>query len=106
MPSMLERLRVLDEMGAPDLWSDIRQRQPGLRSGHGASPPGHRLVAAILALVVAIAGSLVVVRAFSGEETSRPLTVSGAERIVFGSTAEGVVRKAGTSVFVVRGDAG
>ena len=84
MPSRVERLRVLDEMTAPDLWPDIRQREPGpVRNGPGVSPPGRRLFAAIVALGVASAGSLVVIRAFSADEASRPLTVSGAERIVF-----------------------
>jgi Tol biopolymer transport system component len=85
VPSKVERLRVLNGMSAPDLWSDIRHRKPGdTPSESGPVPPLRRLIVVIVALGVAIAGSLVAIRAFSGEEASRPLTVSGAERIVFG----------------------
>jgi Tol biopolymer transport system component len=85
MPSKVERLRVLDAMSAPDLWSDVRHREPGgRRSEPGPVPPLRRLIVVIVALGVSIAGSLVAIRALSGEETTRPLTVPGAERIVFG----------------------
>jgi len=84
MPSKVERLDVIDELATPDLWPDIRQREPsGEPEGPGQLLPARRLVAAIVALSVAAAGSLVAVRAFTGDEPNRPPTAPGAARIVF-----------------------
>jgi Tol biopolymer transport system component len=84
MPSKVERLHVIDELATPDLWPDIRKREPGGEpEGPGPLPPARRLLAAIVALGVAAAGTLVVIRAFTGDEPNRPLTAPGAGRIVF-----------------------
>lgn len=84
MPSRAERLRVLDGLATPDLWPDIRGRETSEGPPEPSPPPlARRLLAAAVALAVAAAGSVVVIRAFLGDEPDRPLAVQGAPRIVF-----------------------
>jgi len=65
MSRKAERLRVLDELAPPELWPDIRLREPRVLPDEPMQ--GHRVLAAALAFVVAIAGLGVVVFAFRGE---------------------------------------
>jgi dipeptidyl aminopeptidase/acylaminoacyl peptidase len=82
MPGKIDRLRVLDDLVTPDLWPDIRQRQPSI-SPEPPTSPTRRLMTALVALAAAVAGSLVVIGAFSGERADRPLSRPSTERIVF-----------------------
>jgi Tol biopolymer transport system component len=86
MPDLDDRFASLMTTRAPDLWRDIELREP--RSSRPTASPGRRLVAAIVALGVAVAGTLTVVRAFEGSG-SRPLTAPGAGRIVFSADGGG-----------------
>jgi DNA-binding beta-propeller fold protein YncE len=66
--SDLDRLlRQADRVVSPDLWPDIHRRQP-------TEPPGHRLVAGVVALAVAASGIALAATAFFGEMDRRPVT--------------------------------
>jgi Tol biopolymer transport system component len=63
-------LRVLDELGAPDLWLDIRGREPRRPP---EEPRTRRALVAALALAIAAAAIAFAVRAFEvAERTPRP----------------------------------
>jgi len=71
MPELRERFASLSRTRAPDLWPEIEGREPG----RPVEPsPGRRLVAALAAFVVAIAGIGLAAVTFGG---SRPRVVSG-----------------------------
>ena len=71
MPELGGRFEWLSRTPAPDLWSDIQGREPR----HLVEPsPARRLVVALAALVVAIAGIGLAAVTFGG---SRPPVVSG-----------------------------
>lgn len=81
MADLDERFRSLSRTGSPDLWSDIETREP--RQHPPERTPGSRLAAAVVALIVAIAGSLLAIRTFDRVDQGQPPLVSGQERIVF-----------------------
>jgi len=63
MTELDERLKLLDRMEPPDLWADIRSREPR----RPASPEGRgRVVAVFAAAVVAAGGIALLARAFLG----------------------------------------
>jgi Tol biopolymer transport system component len=86
MPDLDERFAALTRTRAPGLWPDIELREP--RPSPPTASPARRAVAAIVALTIAVAGTLVVVRAFEGSD-SRPLTAPVAARIVFSGDGGG-----------------
>jgi hypothetical protein len=69
MTTIDDRFRALRERGAPDLWDEIAHREP--RPARAPSQAA-RYGAAAVALVLAVAGFAVVVRAFRDDTTSRP----------------------------------
>jgi Tol biopolymer transport system component len=73
MHELDDGLKVLDRLEPPDLWADIRHREPR----RPASPEGRgRVVAIAVAVVVAAAGIALVARAFVGgtpQPSSQPL---------------------------------
>jgi TolB protein len=80
MPDFESRFRALAHTRAPELWPDIRRREP--RPLPSEAPLGPRLVAVVVAFIVATAAIGLTVRAFFGGETPRPAgTAQGA--IVF-----------------------
>ena len=69
MSDLDERLRRLDRLDAPDLWNEIRTREPT----RGSEPwPRHRLAVAILALAVAAAGIAGATWAFTRSTGPKP----------------------------------
>ena len=63
MTDLDERLKLLDRIEAPDLWTDVRSREPH----RAASPEGRgRVVVVLAAAVVAAAGIALLTRAFLG----------------------------------------
>jgi dipeptidyl aminopeptidase/acylaminoacyl peptidase len=78
MPELPDRFASLSRTRAPDLWPDIE----GLEPGRPIEPsPGRRLVVALAAFVVAIAGIGLAAVTFGG---SRPRVVSGTTETVNG----------------------
>ncbi len=65
MPDLIERLRELDRIEPPDVWSDVERLGPRTPIEPGPSPL-RRAGAALLALAVAVGGFLLVDRAFRG----------------------------------------
>ena len=65
MTDLRQALHRIDDVPAPDLWSEASQRQPGPLPPTG---PQHRVLAMVLALVVAVAGVAVAVRALDHHE--------------------------------------
>jgi streptogramin lyase len=102
MPDVQERFRSLSSAGAPELWPDIMRREPGsFPSETGRRGPGRILVTAA-ALVVGVAGVVLVVRAFtapgrapappaSSEGTSGPITARIVDRIPLEEQVGGVL---------------
>lgn len=72
MPDLDQRFRALDRVRPPDLWADIRRKEP--RPIH-EPPPGRRFLAAVVAFAVASAGIALGVRAFRGAESVPAATV-------------------------------
>src|SRR6266511_3946950 len=69
MSDLDERLRRLDRLDAPDLWNEIRTREPT----RGSEPsPRHRLAVAMLALAVAAAGIAGATWAFTRSTGPKP----------------------------------
>jgi TolB protein len=78
MPELPDRFASLSRTRAPDLWPEIE----GLEPGRPIEPsPGRRLVVAVAAFVVAIAGIGLAAVTFGG---SRPRVVSGTAETVNG----------------------
>ncbi|HEY7282037.1 MAG TPA: hypothetical protein VID47_10625 [Actinomycetota bacterium] len=70
MPDIREVLRRVDETPAPDVWDEATRRQ----AGPMPSPPiRNRLVAGLIALVVAAAGIGVLVTRLGGGESPAPI---------------------------------
>jgi hypothetical protein len=65
VPDLDERFRALARTPAPDLWTDITEREPTAVAP--STRPGHRWVAAVAAALVSVAGFAIVVVAFRGE---------------------------------------
>src|SRR6266542_3019965 len=63
MTELDERLKLLDRIEAPDLWNDVRTRDPRRT---GEPPSWNRAVAVAVAALVAAVGIAVVARAFLG----------------------------------------
>lgn len=70
MPRKHASLRALDRLASPDLWSEIRERQP--RSLSEEPRDGGRVIAAAVAVGVATAAIIFVVRAFGVAERAQP----------------------------------
>src|SRR6266487_2455239 len=66
MTELDERMKLLDRIEAPDLWTDVRTRDPRRT---GAPPSWNRAVVIAVAAVVAAAGIVVVAQAFLGGGT-------------------------------------
>ena len=96
MSRKAERLRSLDELPPPELWTDIRHREP--RPPLDESMQGHRALTAVLALLVALAGLGAAVVAFSGEPVPpAPATTPGNGLFAFSG---------GGQIYVVSPDGG
>jgi hypothetical protein len=78
MPELSDRFASLSRTRSPDLWPEIEDREPG-RPGEPSS--GRRLVVALAAFVIAIAGIGLAGVTFGG---SRPGVVSGTAETVNG----------------------
>jgi len=87
MRDLDDRLRGFGEGRTPDLWEGIRRREPRPEASIRPRVPG--LIAGAVALLVAVAGLALVVRAFQTDRTARP--------------AEDVENGAGPSEAVVTG---
>ena len=82
MSDLDERLRVLDRLDPPDLWGDIRVRdpRPGVEPGASRS----RLMVVVLAVVLATVGVALSAKAFfGGTETRIPLGPKANGKIAF-----------------------
>jgi hypothetical protein len=71
MPDLKQRFDSLSRTGAPDLWADIRHREPGRTP---PDPLGRRVFTVAVALVVAIASVTFVAIAFRTHPLSGPAT--------------------------------
>jgi Tol biopolymer transport system component len=80
MPELGSRFEALSRTQSPDLWPEIERREP--RQLQPESPLGRRLSAAILALAVAVAGTILAIHTFD-QLSPRPVAMSGEGRIVF-----------------------
>lgn len=82
MANKTDRLRILDQLGEPDLWSDIRGRQPH-------RPPeepraARRVLVAAVALAIAAAAIAFAVRAFEvAERIARPASTLSNGQLAF-----------------------
>ncbi len=96
MTDLRERLGVLDDTRAPDLWPDINEREPSRPPVHDGSG-GRRIMVAVLALAVATAAIAFTAHAFFG----RGATTVGVQP---GPKANGKIAfLAGTAVYRVPG---
>jgi hypothetical protein len=68
MADLRERLAVLDDASAPDLWAEIEGRPPRLEHRIDASR-GHRLSAAVVALAVAVGGTIFAVSTLTPDDS-------------------------------------
>jgi hypothetical protein len=76
MTRKAQQLRVLDQLRPPDLWSDIRGREPR-RAVEQPRGPQRALIAAV-ALAIVVAALTFAMRAFEvGERSSRPAATTG-----------------------------
>jgi len=80
MPSLDERLKLLRDVGGPDLWEEIQRREPR-RSVPGPSPRS-RWAAGAVALAVAIAGLSLTIWVFQAGQP-RPAAPISNGRIAF-----------------------
>jgi TolB protein len=81
MPERRAPLRVLDRLDPPDLWPDIRGREP---RDLPSPARGRRVAAAAVAFAVATAGVVLAIRAFSGpSEPPGPAVTDTVGRIAF-----------------------
>jgi hypothetical protein len=71
MPNDRDRLKELDRLEPPELWAEIERRQP-----HGevstSLGPGTRSAAILVALLVAVAASVFLMKAFDGDGLTGP----------------------------------
>jgi dipeptidyl aminopeptidase/acylaminoacyl peptidase len=87
MPDLDTRFRSFGRVRAPELWSEIERREPSLPPGPPLRP---RIVAAVVALVVAAAGFAVALRALSGgPRAERPASPAVGDRIAFSAYRDG-----------------
>jgi Tol biopolymer transport system component len=87
MARKAERLQVLDQLTPPDLWPDIREREPR-RPPEEPRTPRRALVAA-LALAIAAVAIAFAVRAFEvAERTPRPASTVENGKIAFSSQGD------------------
>lgn len=68
MAELRDRLRILDEASVPDQWREIEGRSPG-RQLQLEPPPWRRVAAATVAVVVAVAGTVLAVSALTPGES-------------------------------------
>jgi Tol biopolymer transport system component len=105
MSRRVERLRVLDRLPSPDLWPDIRGREP--RRVPHESRGARRAVVAALALAIATAATVFAVQAFEvNERPPRPAAMVENGVIAFMSETETdlYVNGAQSGIFVVNPD--
>jgi dipeptidyl aminopeptidase/acylaminoacyl peptidase len=105
MSRRVERLRVLDRLPSPDLWPDIKAREP--RRVHDESRGASRAVVAALALAIAAAATVLAVRAFElNERSPRPaaLVENGVIAFVTETETDLYVNGAQSGIFVVNPD--
>jgi hypothetical protein len=76
MPDLETRFRGLDRVRGPDLWGDIRAREPRPMPDGGTT---RRLAAAVVALILAAGGAVLVARAFLGGDRAVDRPVRPAE---------------------------
>jgi hypothetical protein len=88
MPSLDTRFRLFGRVRAPELWPEIERREPAAPVG---SPLRPRIVAGVVALLVAAAGFAFAERALSGggRAARRPTSVPVFDRIVFSAYRDG-----------------
>lgn len=98
MPKTAKHLRVLDQLGPPDLWPDIRGRVP--RRPPEQPRGARRVLVAALALAIATAGIAFAVRAFEvAERPARPAsTVANGLLAFFGGREIHVVSPDGSGL--------
>ncbi len=105
MTRKARRLQVLDQLAPPDLWPDIRGREPRRPP---EEPRGvRRVVVAALALAVAAAAVAFAVRAFEvGERSPRPASTVANGRIAFVSETESdlYIHGAQSGIFLIDPD--
>lgn len=83
MPDLRDRLRGLDRIAAPDVWGDIETRKP--RATVGPEPSSTRRIGtAVVALLVAVAGIGLAVRALLPEGETSPSAADNGLVLVFG----------------------
>jgi WD40-like Beta Propeller Repeat len=75
-----ERLRDADRLRVPDLWDDIVRREPG---SEPEPPTRGRLVAALVAIAVTIAGIAIAVRPLTHERPAKSIRLRGNGEIAF-----------------------
>lgn len=78
MPDLDDRFRSLARTTAPDLWDEVAARPPRPLP---PEPRGQRVVAGVMALLVAVAGFAVAVSAFRGETRAKDNPPADADEI-------------------------
>jgi Tol biopolymer transport system component len=86
MPRKVERLHVLDQLRPPDLWSDIRGREPRRPPAEPRTP--RRVLVAAVALAVAAAAIAFAVRVFEVAERTRPASTVSNGQLAFSGGGE------------------
>ena len=83
MPDLPDRFRALDQLEVPDIDARARALGPRPPSGPDGPPAAKRTTAIVLALVIAVAGVGLLLRAFRPEATTAPAVAPPGELIAF-----------------------